>query len=279
MTKNVIALVVLICCYAGIASGAETFPLLGVITADNVNIRAGQHVNFQRACQLHKGDEVVVVGRNYDWYKVRLPESAIVYINSRFLGQRIGDVAVVTATRVNVRTGPGEKNDVVGKANQGSYVRVKADTDGWSQVEPMDGMYGWVAAEFVSVKSRNVPAPKIITRPSRNIYLNRRAEQKTVETPPSAISAPPIPQETQKQHPEELSIVGYIDNIGRVVPETDIRYKLVIDGQSAYFLQGPRYLMDSFVHYKVRVYGEIKDASEPLYEYPVIAVSRVKLVL
>jgi len=62
----------------------------------------------------------------------------------------------VVATRVNVRSGPGTENPVVGKLSHGEQVRVLEESNGWKRVRPdAGGLEGWVAGEFL----QSVPNP------------------------------------------------------------------------------------------------------------------------
>jgi len=83
----------------------EFFPFLAEVTGDRVNVRSGQSANFERLCQIDKGEEIVVEGKEFSWYKVRLPSSAKSFVSKKyvqFLGQNAGGVI---ADRVNIRAG------------------------------------------------------------------------------------------------------------------------------------------------------------------------------
>ena len=58
-----------------------------------------------------------------------------------------GDLRLVSGKLVNVRGGPGEQYDVVGKLTRGNEVEVLAESgDGWVEMRSTDGVtIGWVA--------------------------------------------------------------------------------------------------------------------------------------
>jgi uncharacterized protein YgiM (DUF1202 family) len=63
---------------------------------------------------------------------------------------------VVTATRLNVRTGPGTEYELVGALIQGEQVRVIEESNGWKLVRPDgDELEGWVAGEYL----QSLPTP------------------------------------------------------------------------------------------------------------------------
>jgi len=59
-------------------------PFLAESTGDNVNVRAGQSANFERLCQLSEGEEVVVLDKEYSWYKIQTALTATKQIRSKY---------------------------------------------------------------------------------------------------------------------------------------------------------------------------------------------------
>ncbi len=62
---------------------------------------------------------------------------------------------VVTAQRLNVRSGPGQENAVVGKVFSGDILQVIGNAPGWYYVRFADGTSGWVMANFTSSLARH----------------------------------------------------------------------------------------------------------------------------
>lgn len=57
----------------------------------------------------------------------------------------------VTGTRVNLRSGPGTSNRVVGSLTLGAEAQVLADNNGWYQVRTTDGaVSGWIFGKFLA---------------------------------------------------------------------------------------------------------------------------------
>ena len=268
MTKKVIGFTALILSACVSVFGSQTLPFLGKITADNVNVRAGQSAAFERLYQLNKEETVVVVDHKYSRYKVKLPDNAEVYISEKFVKRRIKDIAIVTGNVVNLRAGPGEEYSALGKVKKNQIVRIRETVNNWCRIEPMEGMHGWILDKFVTFHSNDIPAPKIIKEPSRNKYKQRKQFSKTEATDVLAI---------QKDN-DAFSVVGRLEDLGRVAPK-DTRYKLVVDEKTAYYLSGSPLLLNSFVYYKVRIYGKIKEELKAEYPHPIITVSKLKLVL
>lgn len=62
------------------------------------------------------------------------------------------DLREVTASRVNVRTGPGTDHDILTKVTRGQQVEVLSDNgDGWLRLRILpDDRVGWIAARLIS---------------------------------------------------------------------------------------------------------------------------------
>lgn len=56
----------------------------------------------------------------------------------------------VTGSRVNLRSGPGTSNAVVGQVTQGTQAEMLAEADGWYQIRSADGSSaGWIFGKFL----------------------------------------------------------------------------------------------------------------------------------
>ncbi len=240
----------------------EVFPFLGEITTDNINIRAGQDVSFEKLGELTKGEEVVVVAKSYDWYKIKLPNHAQCYVSENYVKMRFDDIGVITGNRVNVRAGVNDKSNIIGRLAQDTKIKVRNHFPGWFQIEPMEGIYGWVADKFITFKSKEIPAPYVIVEPSRNIYKR------------SAV----LEEEPKKEEPPAFLATGQIEDLGRFFPAKDIRYKLTVDDKTVYYLQGSKESLDQFIHKSVKVEGSIQPDPNKFYKYPVIAIIKIDVV-
>lgn len=72
------------------------------------------------------------------------------YLISGFVSEAEAETtARVSATSLNVRSGPTTQNRVVGALAKNDVVTVLEEADGWSQVLTSDGVSGWVATKFL----------------------------------------------------------------------------------------------------------------------------------
>lgn len=137
------------------------------VTADSLNLRDGHHLDSKILLQLPAGTRVVKLEENQDhrWIRVQMPNGTTGWLSAKFV-QEDGAAAPaapiaapasvpvrVTATTLNLRSGPGTANPVVVQLPHGMRVdRLGVSPDGkWAQVRTPEGRTGWVSADHVVV--------------------------------------------------------------------------------------------------------------------------------
>ena len=129
-------------------------PQAGVISADRVNVRARASLIGERVTQLRKGDQVTVLakviiapprdGEPGDWLKIAMPAAGQTWVHMSFIDE--GDV---TASKLNVRAGGGERFSIVGRLVKGDTVKEKRVAGDWIEIEHPPGAYAYIATKFV----------------------------------------------------------------------------------------------------------------------------------
>lgn len=241
-------------------SAAEDFPFLAEIDVDSVNIRAGQNTNYEILTQVDKSAQLVVVGKNNDWYKVKLPDSAKNYISAKYVKILHSGIGEVLGSDVRIRAGTLLNSTSLGKLNKGDKVRILDKVSDWYRIEPVEGTFGWVTEKFVTFKSKNIPPPKTIVLPSLNIYP--RVEKKAVQ--PHAADEKFMTAQGSLEHWESMDT-------------TDGEYCVVTEG-STYKLEGGRHILDQFLHSQVKIEG-VLDQATAASTAPVIKLRRVSFIL
>jgi SH3-like domain-containing protein len=260
---------VLLCPYSALA---EDFPFSGEIQEDKVNIRAGQSESFEKLGQLGKGEQVVVLTRDYNWYKIRLPSSCPCYISANFITILGDGVGKVSGDRVNVRARANISSAIVGQANKSDLVRILETKEGWCKIEPFGDIHGWISAGFVTFKTKDIPPERKVELPSRSIYPRRPQTPEAQATPPAA--AQPAPAQPQEQR---LTAIGVVVDLGEKSIAKDIRHRLVVDDKTSYYLQGHRWILEGFLNQRVRIEGKVLPQIKALY--PVVLVTKINLIL
>ena len=247
----------------------QQLPFVAEVTQDNIHLRAGQSTNFESLGRLPKGEQVVVVDKSYSWYKIKLPTSAKSYVNASFVHMLLDDVGETSGNRVNVRAQPKTDSTSLGQLNKGTLVRVIGNLDsGWFRIEPPDQSYGWVLAEYLTFRSQDVPPPRVVEMPTRNIY--RRKKLAEAKAAAEAAKSPQV-------QPSTVVVQGIVEDLGQQSFSPDVRHKFQVDDQTVYCLKGYRSIIDGFSHNRVKIEGTWEPSTGS--PFPVLLVTKISLVL
>ena len=146
----------------------EHFPFLGEASKGSVHVRAGANINFESLGKLSKGDRVVVTGRHYEWYKVRLPAAASAYVRADYVKDMGNATGTIIADKVNIRARANSESSSLGQMNKGDLVKFvehvqvppqAGQVNGWWKIKPPASAEGWVHADLI------IPAPPVTTNP------------------------------------------------------------------------------------------------------------------
>ena len=276
-----------------VAAQQADFPYVGEITAEGVNVRAGQSANFERVCQLEKGDDVIVVDKQFSWYKIQLPDKANSYIHKQYvqyLGQKTGGI---TADKVNIRAGAGIHFTALGQLSKGETVTLEEELEEWYRIRPVPGSYGWVTGEFIALKSTDTSTYQeaLASRLPKEEVLEKIAQELPVDQSKAEDQGKGLPQKesisaaSKKARVEPvipdngiLSVVGYVEAYEKK-GEDRIYYKIVQDGEPVCYVQGPNQMLGRFMHQKVTVDGTVNQKLLSKYSRPVLTVSKIRLMI
>ncbi len=244
-------------------AGSEGFPFVGEVINEKVNVRAGQSANFEKLCQIPKGGEVLVVGKEYSWLKVRLPKEASCYIIDKYVQRVNNTTGVVTADRVNIRAGQDSNTSSLGQVSKGTSVKILELKNGWYKIEPLPESYGWVAEQFVKFKSKDISSyqPQAIAITASAVDVNKQQLTGSVIVPKKTVTT-----------------VGFLEPLANPVSNT-IRYRVVVDGQPAYLVNSSTQSLDSLNYYKVAVEGTSDQPSSPQGILPILTITKIQLIL
>ena len=175
------------------------------VTADVLNMRSGASTSYRTIAKIKKGTEVELISESNGWSKIKY-EGRIGYASSEFLSNEnnikpsekpitnqntgansnnntnetktIGKTKVVTATSLNVRSGPSTSNSVIGSLKQNDKVEVISESNGWSKVK-FSGKEGYVSSAYLKdsnggntgggSENPNPSNNKIVTATSLNV--------------------------------------------------------------------------------------------------------------
>ncbi|MBO8138122.1 MAG: SH3 domain-containing protein [Desulfotomaculum sp.] len=142
-----------------------------VVTAADVNLRGGPGTSYPVIGMVDKGDRLPVTAQKGNWYQVKLGSGSNAWIagwlvkiedSSKTASTR---TAVVNATDVNLRGGPGTSYPVIGMVDKGDKLAVLSQKNNWYQVRTSNGKTAWIAGWLVEVQGGEVPASAPSNKP------------------------------------------------------------------------------------------------------------------
>lgn len=117
------------------------------VAGEKVNLRKGPSTQYPIIWELGKGFPLRIIGSQGNWYKVSDFESDVGWIYKDLVSKKphlIVKANKNSKARVNIRSGPGTKYEVVGKAEYGVVFETLKRGEGWVQVRHETGLTGWI---------------------------------------------------------------------------------------------------------------------------------------
>jgi SH3-like domain-containing protein len=117
------------------------------VGGEKVNLRKGPSTKYPIIWELGKGFPLRVLETKGNWIKVSDFESDVGWIYKNLVSKKphlIVQTNKVSRARINIRSGPGTKYEIVGKAEYGVVFETLKRGDGWVKVRHEKGLTGWV---------------------------------------------------------------------------------------------------------------------------------------
>ncbi|WP_246940719.1 SH3 domain-containing protein [Bacillus pinisoli] len=148
----------------------------GKITATSLNVRLSPSLNAVAIGSLKQDELVNIYAEKYDWYEINIGNKTgwvhkdYVKLTSEDAPSNndendenddttsTGQIAVVTATSLNVRDDFSLKGKVIAQVKKGDQLEVVSEQNNWCQVKLPDGKTGWVAGWYVEKKTSTPPS-------------------------------------------------------------------------------------------------------------------------
>jgi uncharacterized protein YgiM (DUF1202 family) len=222
--------------------------------------------------EVNKGDELVVTGKNYSWYQVRLPEGSKMYLKMGYLKLLSTEVGEITADRVNIRARPNTAASILGQLMRGDQFFIKENSGEWLWIRPLAKAQGWVHADFLEFKDQKVPA-KLFQDPS-DAAARAKVEKAALER-----------KRLAKFAGLRVTADGTYEAEGTLVKfeGKGISYKLMGRTENSpgdaclAYIDGPASMLVNFAGSKVVVRGAAKDDAS--FDAAVLSISKIKLSL
>ncbi len=134
----------------------------GTVTASALNVRSGPSTSNGVIGTTYRGNTVQIITSSNGWHKVKLSNGQVGWVSGKYIslsGQggggdidtpSTGKTGTVTASALNVRSGPSTSNSIVGKVYKGNSVEILDSSNGWHKVKLSNGQVGWASAQYIS---------------------------------------------------------------------------------------------------------------------------------
>ena len=110
----------------------------GAINDEGVNIRSAANLGADVLGTADKGTELVLHGRDGDWYQVTFNGNQNAYVSADYFDVTRAE-GKVQGTNINVRTGSNTKSDVIKTVTDADVITVIGKLDGWYQLAYNNG--------------------------------------------------------------------------------------------------------------------------------------------
>lgn len=154
----------------------KTVPLVAgpaEVVASNVNVRGQAKLKSEVVTRVTKGDQVTVIEeivRNNSavdepsaWAKILLPPKAHVWVNTEFVEPTN---KTITASKLNLRSGPGENYSVLGLLERGDTVKELNTKGAWTEIEAPTNAFAFMAAQYLKQEPAGTPPALLAAMPA-----------------------------------------------------------------------------------------------------------------
>lgn len=117
------------------------------VKGDKVNLRKGPGTEFSVIWEYGNGFPLKIIEKKGNWLKVKDFENDTGWIHNSLVREDPQMIVKVNRGRletINIRSGPGTKNNIVGKAFYGVVFKTLEKNSGWVKVKHESGLIGWI---------------------------------------------------------------------------------------------------------------------------------------
>ncbi len=182
MKKRLVLAVLASAAYASTAGAHTLYPQ----DADGVFIRQGPGTSYPVIGSLRLPTGVPVVGKEYNWYRVRLKDGQEGYVAgwvARVVYDDEEQLAVVQTDVLNVRARPDTGSAVLGQVRRGEQFRLREIQGDWWLID-FQGKQGWVSGLYMgeTAAPARPPAAPSPARPPAAATTTAKGAALTVAT-------------------------------------------------------------------------------------------------
>lgn len=116
------------------------------VTGATLNVRKGAGTSYGKVTTLFEGTAFKVVGTSGNWFKIETFDGVSGWVSKNYT--TAGADAVITASKLNMRSGAGTGYGVKRTLARGTVVKVNSITGNWAHIT-VNGVSGHVSAKYL----------------------------------------------------------------------------------------------------------------------------------
>ena len=128
-------------------TSVPAFSKMVSVKGENVRLRSGPGKNYSVKWEYGSGFPLKVLLKKNGWVKVSDFENDVGWIKQHLLSSKPHMVVKVNKNKkrkINIRSGPGKRFKIIGKAYYGVVFETIKQRQGWANVRHESGLVGWV---------------------------------------------------------------------------------------------------------------------------------------
>jgi len=138
---------------------SQSSELLGKVNKSKINVRTDSRVNAPSLGYLTLGETVQILGEQFNWYKIILPERFFSYAYATYLKKKNNKQVEVTANILNLRSSPSMEASIIGKVKKGDILHPLENYGEWIKLKCYPHAHGWVHKKFIDTVSIEAKKP------------------------------------------------------------------------------------------------------------------------
>ena len=150
--SSLLALVIALGMIPGIAVAATAGSTAGRVTVSYgvLNVRSSASSTSSILTVLQKDSYVTLISKSNRWWRVEYSEGRYGYCHEDYISPVSGSSSAYAIGHLNVRTGAGTSNNIIGWLKPGEYVVILSTTGSWHKILFEGSRIGYASSKYIS---------------------------------------------------------------------------------------------------------------------------------
>lgn len=177
---------------------SEYLSVTGTVSASSLNVRSTPSTSGSKVTTLSSGAQVTLLESLDGWYRVEA-NGKTGYVSGQYISlaepkapapsappvaEQAGTTGTVSASSLNVRSGPGSSYGKLGTLSSGKQVTILETQNGWHRIN-FNGKTGYVSTQYVTLAKAQQPAAAPQPAPQPEAAPAPQPEAKPEQSEPS----------------------------------------------------------------------------------------------